>query len=326
MTFLTEVAGRYGSSYSQEFIDSIERFAPQASRFLEWGSGETTRLLCELALKRADPLVMSIDDNENYIRAVSDSLPLYPFLHFRRLDLQGPSFDQQDGLPSYSSYPYLIGLEFDVIFLDGRRRAECALTASQIISETGIVLLHDWRRSRYAMVRDLFETVREGEQFLVLKPRSGIRQPRQRRRESGERRAILVAANGRRATENLELTLPSIRAYAEHVGADCIVVAQSSDLPPHRLKYEAFGLMQSYDRSLLLDADVIIRRHAPDIFDVVPPDKLGAMSEGAYFPREQWCRELEKSYGMERKLTPREYLNTGVLVFSSENVFAHRRP
>jgi hypothetical protein len=43
------------------------------------------------------------------------------------------------------------------------------------------------------------------------------------------------------------------------------------------------------------------------------------MPEGACFPREQWCRELEEIYGMERKLTPREYFNTGVLVFSRQN-------
>lgn len=319
MTFLDSIVGRYGLDYSQEFTDVIERFAPQASRFLEWGSGETTKLLCEIALKRTDPLVMSIDHHDEYIRAISGSLPLYTFLHFRCLDPQGSSIDQNDRLPSYSSYPYLIGMEFDVIFLDGRRRAECALTASQIISDTGIVILHDWRRSRYAIIRDLFETVCEGEQFLVLRPRDGMRRLHQSRHTSRERRVVIVPASGPRAAQELELTLPSVEAYATRIGADCVVVGQASELPPHRLKYETLGVAQSYDRSLLLDADVMIRDHAPDLFRLVPPDALGAMPEGAYFPRAEWCQELENIYGLERKLPANEYFNTGVLVISSQN-------
>jgi hypothetical protein len=79
MTFLTEIVGRYGSSYSRDFIESVERFAPQASRFLDWGSGETTRLLCEVGLNRADPLVMSMTITTSIFVPFPTVFPSIPF-------------------------------------------------------------------------------------------------------------------------------------------------------------------------------------------------------------------------------------------------------
>jgi hypothetical protein len=315
MSFLDQLSGRYGDAYLAELASVVEKFAPEARRFLEWGSGESTRLFCSIASTRSDPLVISIDNDRDYIQSVSESLPLHPFLHFRCLDLQGPSLNQQDQLPSYASYPFFINLEFDVVFIDGRRRMECALTTSQILSDGGIVILHDWRRSRYAAIRTLFTTVYEGEQFLVLRPLPGIKR-RRPVQVTNERRAVIVIVRGRRAELESEITLPWTKAYAHRVGAECIVIGQSSTLPRQRLKYEALRVAQSYDRILLLDADVIIRPDSPDLFNMVPSECLGAFPEGAYFPRQEWCQELGELYHLNGTLRPEEYFNSGVLIMS----------
>jgi hypothetical protein len=311
------VKERYGGAYLREFREVIENFAPKASRFLEWGSGETTKVLCEIARTRPNPIVLSIDDCDEYQRSVAASLPLYGFLHFRRLDVQGPSLSQEDQYPSYSSYPFFIGMEFDVVFIDGRRRAECALTAAQIVTDEGIVIVHDWRRSRYAVMRALFETLLEGEQFLVLRPKKLERRVRP---QSSERRVVIVPARGRRAANELAITLPYTEAYARSSGADCVVVGQCSELPPQRLKCEAIDVAEAYDRTLLLDGDVLIRPGSPDVFAIVPEASLGALPEGVFFPREDWCRTLNEIYGLGEKLTPKDYFNSGVLVLSRNNL------
>jgi hypothetical protein len=319
VTFLDQLSGRYGDTYLSELDYVVEHFAPEAYRFLEWGSGESTKLFCAKASTRANCFILSIDDNKEYIRSVSTSLPSYPFLHFRHVDLQGPSLNQQDQLPSYSSYPLFLNLEFDVIFIDGRRRAECALTASQVLTETGVVILHDWRRSRYAAIRSLFETVCEGEQFLVLRLAKGSKRSDRAMDTSNKNHAIIVPIRGSRAEREAKITLPWTQAYAKRVGADCVTVGQSSHLPDSRLKYEALKVAQDFDRILLLDADIIIRPEAPDVFKLVPADHLGAFPEGMFFPRAGWCEELSALYRLDRKLQPHEYFNSGVLVLSKAN-------
>ncbi len=319
MTFLDTLKGRYGNSFLSELTELVERFAPTASRFLEWGSGETTRALCGIASTRADPMVLSIDDQGAYQRSVAASLPLHNFLHFRCLDLQGPSVSQDDQYASYSSYPYLIGLEFDVALIDGRRRGECALTAAQVITEEGVILVHDWRRSRYRPFRALFDTLFEGEQFLVLRPKAAAFERRALSSNKG-RRVIVVPARGRRAKTELEITLPFTEAYARRVGADCIVVGEDSVLPPHRLKSEALDVARAYDRTLVVDADVLIRPDSPDVFAMVPEEALGAFPEGAFFPREDACSQLGEIYGLNAQVEPHKYFNSGVLVLSKSNL------
>ena len=93
--------------------------------------------------------------------------------------------------------------------------------------------------------------------------------------------------------------MPYTEAYARSVGADCVVVGQYSDLPPHRIKCEAIDTAEAYDRTLLLDADVLIRPGSPG---------------------KDYCRTLNEIYGLGEKLTPKDYFNSGVLVFSRNNL------
>jgi hypothetical protein len=318
-TFLDTLQGRYGDKFAGELVELIERFAPTASRFLEWGSGESTRALCAIASTRPDPMVLSIDSEDAYQRSVAASLPLYNFLHFRCLDLQGPSESQDDQGASYSSYPYLIGLEFDVALIDGRRRSECALTAAQVVAEGGVILVHDWRRARYRNIRALFDTLLEGEQFLVLRPRAASFQRRPRSGAAG-RRVVIVPARGARAKSELKITLPFTEAYARQIGADCVVVGENSALPVQRLKSAALDVARSYDRALVIDADVLIRPGSPDVFAIVPEDAFGAFPEGRFFPREDECAQLNELYDCGTRVQPQAYFNSGVMVFSSRNI------
>jgi len=52
------------------------------ARFLEWGGGEATRTVCEVARNRPGAFVLSIDDDDKRQRSLAGRTPLFPFLIF----------------------------------------------------------------------------------------------------------------------------------------------------------------------------------------------------------------------------------------------------
>lgn len=53
---------------------------------------------------------------------------------------------EREDLSDYIHSPKYLNKKFDFILIDGRRRAECLISASHIISKNGIVVLHDAER------------------------------------------------------------------------------------------------------------------------------------------------------------------------------------
>lgn len=74
---------------------------------------------------------------------------------------------------------------------------------------------------------------------------------------------------------------------------------------PHFVKLYMFELFQRYDRILWLDADTLVAPTAPNIFDEVPEDKIGA-----------WCQEYDfyNDEGRGRIKYRHGYFNSGVLL------------
>ncbi len=225
---------------------------------------------------------------------------------------------QDDQGPSYSSYPLYLGMRFDVVFIDGRRRMECALSATQCLAEGGIVILHDWKRSRYQVVRSLFDVVSEEGEFLVLRPKH---KPESipMRQEQSQRHAIVVPVRGDRAERELAITRPFFEKYAAAIGADFHTVGTASIGPSHRLKASALEVADRYDRIIVADCDILIRDHTPSLFNIVPGTDLGVFFEGQVFPREQECADLNVIYALDRPMLPNQYFNSGLMVLSRDH-------
>ena len=49
-------------------------------------------------------------------------------------------------MSDYFNYPSSLGVKFNLILIDGRRRRECLETASRLVTPTGVVVLHDAER------------------------------------------------------------------------------------------------------------------------------------------------------------------------------------
>jgi hypothetical protein len=160
----------FGPDYLTEMGRVIRTHAPAGPRtFLEWGMGNSTLYFLthreELGLSE----LYAMDDNAAYLAGLKETLPKADWFHAYSLDQVGPKKSDRDPEYNFSSLPLSWGRRFDVIYIDGRRRMECALTAAQLCHAGTVVMLHDYRRQRYQSVRFLFDIVEDGSQFRVMR-------------------------------------------------------------------------------------------------------------------------------------------------------------
>jgi hypothetical protein len=169
-------ARKFGPTYIAEFQRVVRTYVPAGARnILEWGSGLTTLVLSAHAQSLPDvKLFLTIDNEPGYQDAIFAQHPRPPFLRTRTLDLTGPRKSGADPQLAYSTFPLRFERKFDFIFIDGRRRMECAFIASILSHAATVVVIHDYRRARYQPVLALFESVEDGEEFRVLRARPSV--------------------------------------------------------------------------------------------------------------------------------------------------------
>ena len=133
-------------------------------------------------------------------------------------------------------------------------------------------------------------------------------------------RKYLVAtiAHGEKYERIAEITHPTIKAYADNIGADFIVINERSISGEyiHFEKFQIYDLLVKYERIIFIDTDVIVRDDTPNLFNIVPPTKLGAFNEG-FLDRGPALTVICQRYGQELGADWNgSYYNTGVLVVS----------
>jgi lipopolysaccharide biosynthesis glycosyltransferase len=119
-----------------------------------------------------------------------------------------------------------------------------------------------------------------------------------------------------------DITHPIMKNYAERVGADFLVLSHkppsdSGDNRPHYRILKHFELHEQYDRILHLDSDMIVLPDCPNLFEVVPYEKIGTVLEdkgSRRAARRQVIQQIQQKFG---PLGWREeYINTGLLLTS----------
>jgi len=313
--FISSISGRYGESFASDLAAIAGSVQRPGISILEFGAGESTSILAKVA-DAFDGHLLSIDHEKDYLTAVAAGINSR-CVDFRWLDVDGPRESQFDPEYNYASYPLGLGQQFDFVFVDGRRRVECALTAALLIPPDGIVVLHDYARTRYDAARALFRRIEMVGQFLVMRE---PRIPPLDRPCPPERRAVVQVVSGRAALGQHKITRPSVEAYAAAIGAEFRAHTFPEETPPAALKFLIREHLEAYDRILLLDTDVVIRRGSPDIFQVVPQGRIGAWRQDRVFP--DLSRALNREYRQNQgsstePLAP--YINSGVLVIPREH-------
>lgn len=128
---------------------------------------------------------------------------------------------------------------------------------------------------------------------------------------------VVTIAAGELYTDIAKLTHPTIKAYADKIGADFLVWTDNgTHRIPHYRKLDIGGLLNDYDRVLYVDTDIIIRPDSPNIFDLVPYNEIGMFEEGRYAERAKNMIRYLTGYGVDPASWNGKYYNTGVIVVS----------
>lgn len=142
-----------------------------------------------------------------------------------------------------------------------------------------------------------------------------------------EQRAVVTIAVGDTYRQMARLTHPSLKAYAEKIGADFIVINESHRTSPHWEKFQLYNLFERYERILYLDTDLLVRDDTPDIFELIPPQKLGMFNEAPWTDgRHQSMVDACRDYGFFVPDWDGRYFNTGVIVASHCHRYLFKKP
>ena len=140
---------------------------------------------------------------------------------------------------------------------------------------------------------------------------------------------VLTIAVGPTYERMKELTHPTIKAYAERIGADFLSIDSSHASTPHWEKFQIHDLLNTYQRILYIDTDIIVRSDTPNIFDLVPESQLGMFNE-LPFTQDQGRHisfiDACKDYGVVLKKWDGRYFNSGVMVIPRSWKFLFKKP
>ncbi len=294
----------------------LNKYSSCSRRFLAWGGGESTKIIAEFAASREACIFLSIEDDAKELADIAQSTPFYRFMEFQHLEVE--DFEDIEKDCDYSSYPASMGYRFDLVFIGGKQQMRCALKAESILAPDGRVLLPQGDRPPFESLSSVYDIEEENRHFLVLKAKRKSRdlQPP----PTIEKRALFVILQGPKANAEFNVTGPFFESYAARVNADLHAIRADAVVPKAALKTLVLPRARDYDRFAILDADIIIRPHAPNVFAVVPADLLGVMPEGRKLDRKVWCEELRRIYRFDKDLPPDRYFNSGVLVMSREHI------
>ena len=131
------------------FEKYIKKINPK--KILEWGPGVSTKIIKKLT----DAEILSIEHHGLWYKKAKG------FANVKHIEIKKNT--------SYATIAYEHG-PFDMIFIDGRRRVECAIVAKQVISPGGVIMLHDKNRENYMRpLRPHIKIIEEGEKTIVFK-------------------------------------------------------------------------------------------------------------------------------------------------------------
>ncbi|MFZ9981513.1 MAG: class I SAM-dependent methyltransferase [Cyclobacteriaceae bacterium] len=133
-------------------------FKIQPGRCLEWGSGYST--IYFPLIQKSITEWHAIEHHPGWAEIVKNKskderIRLHPIppddaAYFQFKGKYGPKLEgSYDDFKSYIEFPVSTGGNFDFIFIDGRARKDCLKLAFELVSENGVVIVHDANRDNY---------------------------------------------------------------------------------------------------------------------------------------------------------------------------------
>lgn len=129
--------------------------------------------------------------------------------------------------------------------------------------------------------------------------------------------AVVTITSGEFYTKMAKISHPTLEAYAKKIGAEFVVLEGLGEHTiPHYRKLDMRALLEKYERIIYVDTDILVRPDTPNLFDIVPPEKIGAFNEGQFVERSANFKAYMAQVDYPVHLWNGKYYNTGVLVFS----------
>ena len=148
--------------------DAMHSFAPhlrrwcgalRPKRILEYGPGLSTQIMRETC-------------PEAYIVTVEHQ-PSFATVAVEQGHADKVVVRQVKRSSTYSAVAYEEAIDglFDLVFVDGRRRIECALAGLSVLSFSGVLIVHDFERWQYrAALAPITNILEEYDNTVVLRP------------------------------------------------------------------------------------------------------------------------------------------------------------
>jgi len=130
--------------------------------------------------------------------------------------------------------------------------------------------------------------------------------------------AVVTLTMGDGFKSMAEITHPTLKAYADKIGAEFIVIDQPKyhKTYPQYEKFQLYDLLAKYARIIYLDTDTIVRPDCPDLFKEVPEHCLGIFNEGRFMNLMGVIRDACMKFKVSIPKYQGESYNTGVMVLS----------
>lgn len=126
---------------------------------LEWGSGGSTVYFPKFLRENDIPFSWtSIEYNREWYEKVKEATKDEPRVDVVLFDSGNTNMKQRNNpMDEYVKYPSTLNMKWDLILVDGRKRRRCLHEATQLLSYTGVVVLHDAQREYYHCAFDAFK-------------------------------------------------------------------------------------------------------------------------------------------------------------------------
>jgi len=120
-------------------------------RILEWGSGGSTVYFPQLLARHGIGYSwLSLEYKKEWYLAVSAQVNTDRNVRLVLFEVVGEDpWSPTCTMDEYVSFPSTLGIRFDVILVDGRKRRRCLKEAKSLLAPEGMVFLHDAQRRRY---------------------------------------------------------------------------------------------------------------------------------------------------------------------------------
>jgi lipopolysaccharide biosynthesis glycosyltransferase len=122
-----------------------------------------------------------------------------------------------------------------------------------------------------------------------------------------------------------DVTFIPMKEYAKRIDADFIVLDHkpqllTDDNKTHYRILKVREILEEYDRVLLLDADMIVNKDIPNIFDIVPEDKIGSIYEDKGSRKPDRINKIKNIQSIWGDVNWKEgYTNAGTFVMSKQH-------